>query len=284
MGTFRAIATISLLASILASAACGGGSDAKPDAPVIIIPDAAIDAPPDAFEPQFDLSCRNNAAPTTADTNIVISGAALEVVIAGTMPSVAPSHNATIDTCKNNCAGGDKLDTKTTAASGCPSTGCPFTTGSLATNSQPFDIYLKVTKTNNRPTLLYPPAPLTTGFANVPAITFTNSAISALALAGINQEAGKGNLVLAIADCMNMPITNTNDIVLQIKQGGVAVAGTTEINASMFSPMLAGSYLVFNVPPGVTSIGATYKGMALRAHDVNVVAATTTATAVRPGY
>ncbi len=280
MGTFRAIATV----SILALAACGGGGDSNPDAPVIVIPDAAIDSPPDAFEPTFDLSCRGNAAPTTADANLVISGVGLEVVINGTMPSLAASHNATIDTCKNNCTGGDKLDTKTTAASGCPSTGCPFTTGSLATGGTPFDVYLKVTKTGNRPTLLYPPSPLTTGFANVPAITFTNNAVAALALAGITQDPAKGNLVLAVADCTNMPITNTDDIVLEIKQGGVAVAGTTEINASMFSPMLAGTYLVFNVPPGVTSIGATYKGMALRAHDVSVVAATTTATAVRPGY
>jgi len=34
----------------------------------------------------------------------------------------------------------------------------------------------------------------------------------------------------------------------------------------------------------VTSVGATYKGMNLLAHDVKVVAGTSTETAVRPGY
>jgi hypothetical protein len=280
MGIVRTCALISLSAL----AACGG-SDATPDAAIIIIPDAPPDAaPPDAFEPTFDLACIGNAAPTTATANVTLSGVGVEVAIAGTSPTIQASHAATIDICEAACAGADKLDTQVTAATGCPTTGCPFTSAALPTGGTPFDVYLRVTKTGNRTTYVYPASPLTADFANIPALTFTDGVIAALGVAGITQEAGKGNLILGITDCANLPITDTANLELTIKQGGTAVAGTTELSLAMFSPMLAGTFAVFNVPPGVTEIGATYKGMTLRAHDVTVVAGATTASVVRPGY
>ncbi len=288
MGILRTCAFVSLTLVTLLGAACGGSDDKPVDAMIIIPIDAAPDAPPDAFEPTFDLSCLGNPAPTTAAATVTLAGVAVEVAVTtGGMPQIQASHGATIDVCEGTCAGGTGnflLDTQTTAATGCPATGCPFTTDALSTGGTPLDVYLRVTKSTNRTTYLYPPSPLTANFANVPALTFTNTAIAFLGAVGIMQDAAKGNLILAITDCSNMPITDTDRIALTIKQNGTAVAGTTELNAAMFSGMLAGTYLVFNVPPGVIEIGATYKGMTLRAHNVTVVAGATTASTVRPGF
>ncbi|MBA3392646.1 MAG: hypothetical protein H0T89_08385 [Deltaproteobacteria bacterium] len=281
MGTFRSISVV----SILAFAACGGGSDAKPDAPVIIIPDAAIDAPPDAFEPQFDLSCRGNTGPTTAPPTITLSGAVNEVVLNGVTPSVQASHAATVDACKNNCVDADKLDTKVTPASGCPSTGCAYESGNLSTGGVPLDGYLRTTKTNNRTTYVYPPAPIAASLAMIPVLSFTNGAFSGLSLfLSVTQDPAKGMLLVAFLDCANMPISDTANITLSIKQNGVAVQGTTEKDLSALAPQLAGTFGVFNVPVGATEVGGSYKGMALRARVVGSFAASSTLTAIRPGF
>jgi len=64
----------------------------------------------------------------------------------------------------------------------------------------------------------------------------------------------------------------------------VDVAGTTVVDASQFSAMAAGTFIVFNVPTGATEVGATYMGHTLRAHTVLSVAGQTTATQIKPGF
>jgi len=280
MRTLRACA----LVSSIALAACGSDSATTPDAPVIIIPDASIDAPPDAFEPTFDFSCAGNAAPTTAPANITVGGAAVEVALSGTNPTVQASHGATIDFCTGDCTGMAKLDTQTTAMTGCPTTGCPFTSAALATGGVPLDGYIKVTKTGNRTSFIYPAQPMNADTGMVPALTFTNALFAGLAVIGITQEATKGNLLVAFVDCANAPISDTANIALSIKQGGQAVQGTQVLELSSFSAQLAGTYAIFNVPVGVTEVGATYKGTALRAREVGVFMGASTATIVRPGF
>lgn len=273
------------LVSTFALAACGGGDSATPDAPVIIIPDAAIDAAPDAFEPTFDFSCAGNAAPTTAPANITISGTASEVALSGTMPSIQAAHEATLTACKGDCMGPNALDTQTTPAMNCPTTGCAFTTDPLATGDVPLDGYVRATKTGNRTSYVYPPAPLAADLAGAPVLMFTNTAFSGLLLfAQISQDAMKGNMVLALVDCANMPITDTANITLALKQGGQPVQGTTELNVSSLAPQLAGTYAIFNVPAGDIEVGATWKGMPLRAHTVGSFAGASTLTILRPGF
>lgn len=275
-------------------AACGGGGEKKPDA-LIIIPDAAPDAPPDAFEPVFDFSCMGNAAPTTAAANVTLSGFAAEVVLSGMQPTIQAAHGAKVDFCdasSTECAGQDQLDTVTTPASGCPQMGCPFTSDSLATGGTPLDIYVRVSKNNNLTSYIFPASPVTANVANVPAAMFSQALISLLPAAGITQDPTKGILLVALTDCANAPISDTANITLSIKQNGMDVQGTMSIDAGMFSPQLAGTFVVFNVPAGpdamnpsaATEVGATYKGMAMRAHSVNVYRNSTTGTQLRPGY
>jgi hypothetical protein len=57
------------------------------------------------------------------------------------------------------------------------------------------------------------------------------------------------------------------------------------IDLGAISGMGGGLYMVCNVPANpTTTVGATYSGMMLRAHDVKVVAGATSATQLRPGY
>jgi len=286
----RAIRTC-LLALV---AACGGGDSKDVDAMVMIIPDAPPDAPPDAFEPTFDFSCVGNTQGAAA-ANVTLSGAALEVVVVNLQPDIAPAHNATVDICPATsiaCPMQDKLDTLTTPMTGCPATGCAFTTDPLATGGSPLDLYAKVSKTGDRTTYIYPSAPVVANVMNVPGVMFTPGVIAALGVVGITQADGKSIMLVAVTDCANMPITDTANLNITIKQGGTAVAGTTVLDASMLDPMLAGTFAIFNVPAGadvqnpsaVTEVGGTYKTNTLRAHDVRVFRDATTATQLRPGF
>jgi hypothetical protein len=276
---------IALFASLAATlAACGGGSEKEPDAMVIPL-DAAPDAPPDAPAETANLTCVGNTQPA-APANVTLSGFAAEVVLgAGGAPDVIPAHGATVQICKassTTCMNTDQLFTVITPASGCPASGCAWNSGALATGGTPLDVYGKVSKGSNLPTFIYPAAPLTAGFMNAPGIMLTAALIQLLPAAGITQDPAKGILLLAATDCANLPLSS--NVTQTVKQGGVAVAGTDDIDLGTFDPSLAGTHAIFNVPAGVTEVSGMYKTTALRAHEVRVVASSTTATQLRPGF
>jgi hypothetical protein len=98
-------------------------------------------------------------------------------------------------------------------------------------------------------------------------------------------------MLLAVTDCASAPITDSANLTVVVKQGGLVVQGTTVIDASTLDPMLAGTFAVFNVPAGtaqqgslVTEVSGMYKTKALRAHDVRVFRNATTGTQLRPGF
>lgn len=278
MGTLRACALVALSAL----AACGSDGKSNIDA-MIILEDAAIDAPPDAAipdAPSYDFSCMNDPAPATADADVTIGGSVQEVILNGITPEVQPAQDATVDACTGDCVGPNLLDTQgPTGATG------TFTSAAIPTGGAPLDGYIRATKTGNRTTYVYPPAPLTTSFPNAPVLMFNATAFTTIVqFLGVTQEMDNGTLGVAFTDCSNLPIGDTANLVLSVKQGGVDVTGTEVFDASQLDPSAGGTFLIFNVPPGVTEVGATYNGMALRAHEVGVVATSTTTTIVRPGY
>ena len=280
MGTLRACALVALAA--LALAACGSDGSTKVDA-MIIVADAAPDAPPDAAipdAPSYDFSCMNDPAPATADADVTIAGTVQEVILNGITPDVQPAQDATVDACTGDCIDANLLDTQgPTGATG------TFTTDAISTGGAPLDGYIRATKTGNRTTYVYPPSPLTTSLPNAPVLMFNATAFSTIVqFLSVKQEMENGTVGLAITDCSDLPIGDTANLVLSVKQGGVEVTGTDVLDASQLDPAGAGTFLIFNVPPGVTEVGATYNGMALRAHEVRVEATSTTTTIVRPGY
>lgn len=275
MGTIRSSLYSVLLASVVA---CGGSKD-KPDA-LIVIPDAPPDAQPDAMPdaPGYDLSCIGNSVGNTAAT-VTVAGTVTELSIMGTSPQIAPLPDATLNACKGNCAGANKLDTQTSDASG------NFMTAALTTGGAPLDGYIRMTHTGDRTVMAYPPSPLTQNLDSVPVLTFTDGALQALVALGICPQTGtNGMAALLVTDCMNARISDTANVALSIKQGGTEVTGTTVLDAGQLSSMGAGLFLVCNVPPGVTTVNATYSGMTFLAHDVTFTAGTTTETQIRPGH
>ena len=274
MGKLRAC-----LASALVLAACGDSNKGQPDAPVHI--DAAIDTPIDMpvdMGPTFDFSCMGNPAPTTADAMVTISGTATEVSIQGMAPSIAPLADAAVVACKGDCLGQNRLATATSDMNGA------FTLGPIATGGTPLPGYVNMTHANDRTVFAYPATPVTTNVVGVPVLTFTPAVVQALALVGCTQSDANGMLGIVATDCAETRITDSTNIALSVKQNGTDVAGTTTIDAGQLSNMAAGLFIVCNVPPGTTNVGAAYRGTGMLAHDVEVTAGTTTETQVRPGY
>jgi len=274
-----------LAVALFAVAACGGGS-ATPDAAIVHVIDArAIDAAPpvDVLQPdarQFDFSCSANTAPTTGAANVTLSGTVTEVGISGMTPTMTPLADATVDACKGDCLAANKLGTMATNASGA------FSIGPLATGGTPLNGYLTMTHTGDRTVQVYPAEPVRADLVGIPVLTFTPALLGLLAqFGGFTQDPAKGMLIIAVTDCTDQRITDSAGIALLVKQGGTDVAGTTTIDLSPAGQMAAGLFLVGNVPVGAaTSVGATYGGHTLLAHDVGVTAGTTTQTIVRPGY
>jgi hypothetical protein len=274
------------LGLLVAAIACGCGSshgNKTADAPSGQDSKMFQDAPGfmDAPSSGFDFSCTGNPAPTTAAANVTISGTVTEVSLNGTTPAINPLQGATVVACKGNCAGPNKLATSTSDASG------NFSDGPFATGGTPLAGYFRMTHTGDRTIYEYPAVPVTADATGVPILTFTPTIIQALALVpgGCTQnDATKGMLAVLTTDCQDQRITDSANVTLTIKQGGTVVSGTTVIDLGALSPMAAGVFLVCNVPAGVTNVAAKYMSTTLLAHDVNVTAATTTSTEIRPGY
>lgn len=220
------------------------------------------------------LACVGNAAPTTATSTITLSGTSQQLAISGGQATLQPLSAATLETCRGNCTGTNLLDTRTTAADG------TFSTAAMPTGGAPLEVFLRVTKTSYRTTLLYPPAPFTANRTGIPTLS-TSDAVFAFMVSsfGVTQTAGNGTLYVSVIDCADAPIASSNNLVLSVKQGGLPVTGTSVVEYP--GP---GSYLIFNVPPGATEIGASYFGVPLLSHTISVVGATTTQTYVRAGY
>lgn len=241
-----------------------------PDAP----PDAKVFM--DAPAPNFDVtSCASNPAPTMATAQVTLSGTAQ--LFNGATPT--PIDAALVEACQagTTCGGSDRLDNDTTDAAGA------FTLGPINTSSMPLDAYLRMSKTGVRTMHVFPPQPVQADLTNIPVITF-GSTILALAC-GSQNDATNGIVVVNYLDCTNTPISDSANLVVEIKQGGTPVTGTTIVDVGAQLPQAAGTYLICNVlANNSTSVGATYKGMALRANTIRVVAGTSSSTLVRPGY
>lgn len=271
---------------VVVLAGCGGGGGGeKADAPVVTAdaaPDAKewLDAPP----PMFDFSCMSNPAPTTAAANVTVSGIIRRVEFNGTL-MLNPLDGASLRVCKApgapNCSTtGNQLGTTQVSANG------GMYSVTFPTGGTPADAYVEMTESTSRTTFGYPDQPFVMNLT-ADILTFTPQVIGSLALVpnGCTQSAANGMIGLAVLDCANQPIADPANIALSIKQGGNEVTGTTVIDLGQVSGTAAGLFLICNVPPNTTTtIGAAWSGMQLRAHDVKIVAGTTTQTVLRPGY
>ncbi len=278
MGNLRAVVTI---ASICFAAACGDdGGSSTIDAPKIIDAPIVVDGPPDAYvpdAPNYDFSCYQNAAPTTATATVQVTGLAQEITFAGGF-SLIPSTNVTIKACKGNCNGANDLgDSAATGTSGM------YTSASATTGGVPLDAYLIATKPGDfRTNNIYPASPLTKNEAGVPVIMLTNTQIGLLGMAGIDQNDGNGMFAVLATDCATPPVPVAGAVVTVTQNGTMAGDAPQDLGAIV--PQAAGVYAITNVLPGATTVSASYNGMTFRAHVVSSIANQITTTQVKPGF
>lgn len=255
----------------IAATACGNDSTTKPpDATPPV--DAAPDAAPDAFVRQPDFSCMGNTAPTDAPATINVAGTANDINVQTRMP--VPVVDAKVDARRTGAPA--VVDTTDTDAQGAWAVTFPNP------STMPVDGFIAASKAGHRSLRLYPPSPLVADLANAPLLMLSDTNFELLrqfAAGNKPQSPQNGTVGLLVVDCANMPVANAT---ISVKQGAIEYADAAHTwDASM---LLAGTFLIFDVPPGDTTVTATYNGMAFRAHDVGVVAATTTTTAVKPGF
>ncbi|MFT3695425.1 MAG: hypothetical protein QM831_19985 [Kofleriaceae bacterium] len=266
--------------------ACGSDAAKQTDAPP-----AQMDAPKqidakvfnDAPPVNYDLSCVGNAAPTTAPATINITGQITELAQSGQNVAVNHPDGAKFDICDAtgaDCAGANHIGTEQTTAGGGNYT---FTDVPTTMGSKPLDVYLTMTNTNDRPTLIYPAEPITANLANADGLTFPTATFNQFA-GFLGQTAGNGTALVIVFDCTNKILADNANLTITVKQNGADVPNTTITDLGTLDASGKGIYLVTNIPPGATAIGATYKTMTLLGHTVKVAADTDTETIIRPGY
>jgi hypothetical protein len=272
----RTLHACAFVAASTFAVACGGG-DAKPDAAPIIIPDAAPDAPPPPIDAQqFDFTCMNNPAPTTAPATIVLSGTATDITLTNP-PMQVPVAGATVKGFKGSPPVPVGTPTTTDAAGNWTLT--------LATGTTPLDGFVEASKSTpppnptptNRTARIYPPQPLVADQAMIPIPLFATDTFAIIVqVSGQTQSDANGTVALLILDCAGTPVSGAT---ISVKQNG------TEVGSQQDAGQLqAGAWFVFDVPPGDAVVGATVQGMNLRSHTINVAAKTTSGTIVNPGF
>ncbi|MEO8548368.1 MAG: hypothetical protein ABI678_00265 [Kofleriaceae bacterium] len=269
---------LSLCLVALGVAACGSDNNNPADAKVVIVPDAKmIDAPKvfnDAPPVNYNFSCYNQPAPTTAADPVTISGTTETFsTTLDTLPGVTvQSYKAGVAT---------MLDTQTSGAAGA------FTTGSLATGGVPLDGYLRASIAGYRTTYLYPPNKVVANLTMVPVPLISNATFTQLNALVNQNDTNNGMLLVTVADCSLMPISGAD---LTAKQNGNNAGTITDLGA-VLGAMADGLYIVANVPDGDVTVAATYNSMnfpgrVVAAHkkpaDANAEG-TLTVTAVVPG-
>ena len=267
-------------------AACGGSSDTPSDAPLVKLLDASIDARPDApplpppdAPPVYDFSC----------LGMQQGAAAAQVKVMGTTQTfqgmnLAPVVGATIESFKNGNP--TPLDTVTSDDQG------NFTTGNLPTNGTPLDGFVKASKGGGdiRTTFVYPSAPLVADLSGVPFLMLPNSIVGLLSQfpGGETQDDNaNGLLFVAVTDCAG---TQIDGATITVQQNNVDAGKQLDISA-LLGAQGAGTFIVENVPDGLTQVSGAYGGHTFPTHTVRAYKKDTTAipngsvtlTVVRPG-
>jgi hypothetical protein len=266
---------LSLTLIVVGTAACGSNNNTPVDAHIVVPIDAKpIDAPKvfnDAPPPSYDFTCFGLPDPTTSDDPVTISGTTSELSQAG----LTATDGVSVTFFKAGVA----TTTVVTAGGGL------FASGNVVTGGNAFDAYLRASLAQARTTYLYPPNIVHKTIANVPVPIITNSTFTLLTgfAQVIQDDVNDGALIAILSDCAQQPI---NGATVSVKQGSTEVG--TQFDLGQLSSMAAGTFFIFNVPDGSTTLTAKYGTMTfpvrtVLAHKTADGAASMTATEVLPG-
>lgn len=262
--------------AVLLGAACSSNHNAAVDAPSADAPkqiDAAIDAqkpidgPPVDAAPVYDFSCSGSAL-GSADSTITVSGSAGSLGTSG----LKPLAGVTLTMFR----GSNNAQLQTIGPTG--SDGA-FAFDPQTTDLQPLDIYIEGSDGSDRPSFVYPAAPLVHNFSDAPVAMVSNSLLSLLGMVGASQNAGQGLFVVEAIDCQGATVTTAS---LTVQQNGADVGQILDIGN--FDSAFAGTFLVTNVPPGTTTVAGAVGGTpdVFASHDVTSFADADTETQLHP--
>jgi hypothetical protein len=215
------------------------------------------------------LACEGSAAGSAAAA-ITISGTADTVSLTGGMTPTSGVSLAMVDVASGSAVA-------TTGPTGSAGT---WSFADEPTGGSALDVYLSASKTGERPTYIYPAALLVADQPNVPVVMLSTAQLGEITLLGApKQQTGLGLLLVEVQDCAGSALGSAD---LVVEQNGSAVTSATVLELSKFSASLAGTFGVWNVPPGETTVGATLGSATLASHVVTAVADADTETQVVP--
>lgn len=264
----RALFTLLLAAC---SAKSGGTSVDAPtqqqtDAPAgtIDAPAQTVDAPAEIDAPQMTVDAPNGTQ------TITISGTTTERGLSGTTNVQGVAIDAFRVTDENT-----SIAQATSSAQGAYAIMIP-------TGGQPLDGYMRATKASYMDIFLYPPGPFTDSASGIEINMITPQTFGFLGqLAGVQQQAGKGFIALAVVDAAGNPVqgatvsTNPAGTVRYMGANGTPSSTATSTSAE-------GVAFVFNVAAGPVTVSAAKTGTTFVSHDIKARADKFTQTLVTP--
>ena len=220
-----------------------------------------------------------NSAPTTAPATVTITGggAPAQMLFATTDIEVTPPMSIKAVPVQNAKIAGFRIGG---AAQGMDTSDAMGDWSFMMPGVTPIDGYIAATKAGHRNFRLYPPSPVAADATMPPMLLLNEQTFGLLVqLSQKKQDPENGTVGLAVLDCANIPVSGA---MISVKQGTTEYADADHVyDVGQFQP---GLYFIFNVPPGATTVTATYNGMTFRAHDIDVIKATTSTTGVKPGF
>jgi hypothetical protein len=151
----------------------------------------------------------------------------------------------------------------------------------LSTGGTPVDGFIQGSKAGFIDTFYYAPAPVAASTSRATILMSTPAAFSTIAaIAQVVPDPTMGTVVIGVVNCQSAPVEGAAVTVVP--------AGTTRYlrnnlpNVSATSTDATGLALVFNVPAGATTVGASFGGLTLRSHAVTVRPNVLTVTVVAP--
>ena len=238
--------------ALLLLAACDGGGDGLADA-ALHDSSTHVDAPPGTTT----TSCAN-PLPTTAADSLTISGDLTDGTLNG---NGNPTAGATISAFHVT---GGALGTATTESTGIYQVAA--TTGGATVD------YLTATNAGYKESRYFPRAPLakSTSLGTLPLFTTADAATIATTF-GVTQDPTKGIALVTIQDCFGSLRSNGTVTVSPATAGTVKYLhgdGSTTGTATDAT----GTAVVFNIPAGSVTLGATVGGTSYHEHAVTAAA------------
>jgi hypothetical protein len=225
---------------------------------------------PDSGTPGFDFSCVGAASPTSAPNPLSLGG---------TLTDLTSGNGQAGITAEAHLVAGDALlGTTTTNTAGA------YSLSIANPSASPVDAYLQFTPPGAGPlrTFLYPPEPFSANATALDSSTTNTTTLSLLyGLAGMSLNAADGTSLVLVTDCAGAPIPGAT-VGFSPAAGRVVYLSNGLPSTGATETDLTGLALGLNVPPGNSTITASFQGTSLKSHVILIRGGSITQTSIHP--